>query len=206
MSGKPAFGMRPPKLALGAWAINKPTQERLLAFVDLVKSYQIIAEQKDAFDVVEHIARSSGLIKLLSDDKTPEGISRYENVQELLNGIKDFVEQQQQVEDGGSEFGGLLQDVALLTDADRSGRRRPAQSEFDDHSPGEGIGVSRSVCRGNGGEPLSLHDVHGIQGRSGRRAPLVLRGPDPGRKAGLPDVRPCSLPWGKLIDCEPAAS
>jgi DNA helicase-2/ATP-dependent DNA helicase PcrA len=105
----------------GEWNvnINKPTQERLLAFIDLVKSYQIIAEQKDAFDVVEHIARSSGLIKMLSDDKTPEGISRYENVQELLNGIKDFVEQQQQVEDGDPSLGAFLQDVALLTDADR---------------------------------------------------------------------------------------
>ena len=105
----------------GEWGvnINKPTQQRLVDFVDLIKSYQIIAAEKDAFDVVEHIARSSGLIKLLADDKTPEGVSRYENVQELLNGIKDFAEQQQQVDEGDPSLGAFLQDVALITDADR---------------------------------------------------------------------------------------
>jgi DNA helicase-2/ATP-dependent DNA helicase PcrA len=102
----------------GAWGvnINRPTQERLLVFTDLIKSYQIIAQEKDAFDVVEHISRSSGIIKFLAEDKTPEGISRYENVQELLNALQGFVENPANEE--AKHLADFLIDVALLTDAD----------------------------------------------------------------------------------------
>lgn len=99
--------------------INKPTAERILAFTDLVKSYAIMAQSKSAFDVVADVVKTSGLIKMFADDKTPEGVSRYENVQELLNGIKDFVEQQEQIEGGDPSLAAFLQDVALITDADR---------------------------------------------------------------------------------------
>ena len=45
--------------------------------------------RKNAFDLGQHIASHTGLLKDLYDDKTPEGISRYENIQELLNGLKN---------------------------------------------------------------------------------------------------------------------
>jgi len=99
--------------------INRPTAERILAFADMIKSYQILSESGNAFDVVSHIAKTSGLIKLFADDNTPEGVSRYENIQELLNGIKDFVEQQEPIEDGDPSLAAFIQDVALITDIDR---------------------------------------------------------------------------------------
>ena len=105
--------------------VNRPTAERLVAFADLIDSYRIIATQMDAFGTVEHIARTSGLVKLLAEDKTPEGISRYENVQELLNGIKDFVDEQSQTEGGDPSLGAFLQDVALLTDRDEQETDEP---------------------------------------------------------------------------------
>ncbi|NVK28512.1 MAG: UvrD-helicase domain-containing protein [Flavobacteriia bacterium] len=99
--------------------INKPTQQRILDFVERIKSYGVLASKHDAFDVAAHIAKTSGLIKAMSEDKTPEGVTRTENIQELLNGIKDFSEEQKQIEDGDVSLAYYLQDIALLTDADK---------------------------------------------------------------------------------------
>lgn len=99
--------------------INKPTQQRILDFVEQIKSYAVLTAKHNAFDVAAHIAKTSGLIKTFSEDKTPEGVSRYENIQELLNGIKDFTEQQEQIEDGDATLPYFLQDIALMTDADK---------------------------------------------------------------------------------------
>ena len=98
--------------------INKPTIGRLIEFADLIKSFGVIAAQKDAFEAVEHMAQASGLLRNMADDKTPEGISRHENSQELLNGIKEFVEQQQQLDGGDPSLNAFALDIALLTDVD----------------------------------------------------------------------------------------
>lgn len=84
-------------------------------FVTLIKSFQISVETKDAFEAASHIAKNSGLLKELYADKTVEGLNRYENVQELLNAIKEFVDTPD-IED--KSLGAFLQDIALLTDAD----------------------------------------------------------------------------------------
>ena len=59
-------------------------------FVTIIRSFTILAEQKDAYEAANQIARTSGILKMLYDDKTIEGLNRYENVQELLNAIKEF--------------------------------------------------------------------------------------------------------------------
>ncbi len=87
-------------------------------FVTTIRSFKIVAEQKDAFETANHIAKSSGLLKLLYEDKTIEGLNRYENVQELLNAIKEFVDNPE-VSRKDKDLGAFLQDIALLTDADR---------------------------------------------------------------------------------------
>lgn len=74
--------------------INAGIAAKISDFVTQVKSYSLLLPYKDAFDLANHIAVTSGIVKELYTDKTPEGVSRYENIQELLNGIKDFVEQQ----------------------------------------------------------------------------------------------------------------
>ena len=86
-------------------------------FVTIIRSFKIIAEQKDAFETADHIAKVSGLVKLLYDDKTIEGLNRYENVQELLNAIKEFVDTPDENKKDKS-LGAFLQEIALLTDAD----------------------------------------------------------------------------------------
>ncbi len=84
-------------------------------FVVLVKSFRIYADTKDAYETASHIAKHSGLMKELYDDKTIEGLNRYENVQELLNAIKEYVDTPE-VED--KSIGAFLQEIALLTDQD----------------------------------------------------------------------------------------
>jgi len=73
--------------------INAGIAAKINDFVTQLKSYTLLLPYKDAFDLANYIAVNSGIIKELYTDKTPEGVSRYENIQELLNGIKDFVEQ-----------------------------------------------------------------------------------------------------------------
>ena len=80
---------------IGASAVRK-----IVDFTTLINSFAIFAKGHDAFDTVAHVAKSVGLIKVLGEDKTPEGVTRYENVQELLNGIKDFSEQQKELAEG----------------------------------------------------------------------------------------------------------
>ncbi|MEZ4845043.1 MAG: 3'-5' exonuclease [Bacteroidia bacterium] len=90
---------------------------KLNDFTTKIRSFATLLNTKDAYEVAMHIAKSTGLLTNLYDDKTVEGISRYENVVELLNGIKEFVE------DDTSELektlGIYLQDIALITDADK---------------------------------------------------------------------------------------
>lgn len=73
--------------------INSGTAAKIDEFTTSIRSYAMMIPYKDAFESANHIAVSSGIVKDLYNDKTPEGVSRYENIQELLNGIKDFVEQ-----------------------------------------------------------------------------------------------------------------
>ena len=72
--------------------INAPTRQRILDFAAMIKSFGVVAKTKNAYDAASHIASQSGLLKDLYADRTPEGISHYENLQELLNGIKEFVD------------------------------------------------------------------------------------------------------------------
>jgi DNA helicase-2/ATP-dependent DNA helicase PcrA len=83
----------------------------------MIRSFQIEARSKNAFEVADIVIKQTRLIKDLESDGTPEAISRVENVQELLNGIKDFiVEQNEKEEDASLAF--FLEDVALATDFD----------------------------------------------------------------------------------------
>lgn len=85
-------------------------------FAMMIQSFQVVAKNHSAFDTAMHIAQHSGILKNLYEDKSVEGLSRYENIQELLNGIKEFSERED-IEEKGLDI--FLQDVALLTNDDR---------------------------------------------------------------------------------------
>ena len=88
----------------------------LTPFVDLISSFKNFAKSNDAYSSASHIASNSGLLKELWDDRSIEGISRYENVQELLNSIKEYVENEENKEKSLDNF---LQEISLMTDQDQ---------------------------------------------------------------------------------------
>ena len=100
--------------------INAGAQTKIGGFVEMIRSFTAQLNTKNAFDLGNDIASTTGILKELYSDKTPEGISRYENIQELLNGLKEFTETENE-EEGDVTPKGLvefLQDVALLTNVD----------------------------------------------------------------------------------------
>lgn len=99
--------------------INAGTKRKLEDFVTMIKSFQIMNEGADAFVLAEHVAKKTGLLLEFKKDGTPEGIARMENIEELLNGIKDFVEGQKELADATGGLSEFLEDVALATDLDQ---------------------------------------------------------------------------------------
>ncbi|MDU0369003.1 ATP-dependent helicase [Hymenobacter endophyticus] len=91
------------------------TANPIVDFAEKIKAYTAVAAKDDAFEAAKFIAKNSGMIEELYADKSIEGLSRYENIQELLNGIKAFVEDPERDE---KSLGAFLQDIALVTDAD----------------------------------------------------------------------------------------
>ena len=96
--------------------INKGTQSKLKEFALMINNFIINSKKKEAYTVAEEIAKQTGLFNDLYTDKSPEGVSRFENIQELLNGIKDFSET---AERGVNKLPDFMEDVALLTDQDK---------------------------------------------------------------------------------------
>ncbi len=99
--------------------INSGTKNKLHDFVTMIKSFQIMNEGSDAFTLAEHVAKKTGLLLEFKKDGTPEGIGRMENIEELLNGIKDFVEGQKELADATGKLSEFLEDIALATDMDK---------------------------------------------------------------------------------------
>lgn len=89
---------------------------KIEAFCHMIRSFESTIETLDAFDLASKIASSSGVLNDLYQDKSIEGVSRYENVQELLAGIKEFCESAPEGE--LRHLPDFMQDVALLTDQD----------------------------------------------------------------------------------------
>ncbi|EAY24352.1 ATP-dependent helicase [Microscilla marina] len=89
----------------------------IAGFAELIKKFEDASTKLDAFETASLVAKESGLLKDLYEDKTIEGLSRYENVQELLNAIKEFVDNPDNQEKDLSAF---LQEVSLATSADEA--------------------------------------------------------------------------------------
>lgn len=111
---------------------NAGTKKKLEDFLMMIKRFQAEAKTKNAFEVAELVVKHTQIIKDIEQEGTPEAVSRLENVQELLNGIKDFiVEQREQEEDESLAF--FLEDVALATDLDKDKDDKPRVSLMTIH-------------------------------------------------------------------------
>jgi len=97
--------------------LNKGTVTKVMTFVTLIERFKIMSQESDAFDTAKTIAEQTGILKELYNDKSPEGLSRHENIQELLNGIQEFSINAKELGEP-EKLENYLEDVALLTDQD----------------------------------------------------------------------------------------
>jgi DNA helicase-2/ATP-dependent DNA helicase PcrA len=96
------------------------TLESIENFVLMIRSFSSMLETKNAYDVAVHVGKQTNIVKELFNDKSTEGMARYENIQELLNSIKEWTESpsNDEGEVGDKSLGAYLQQITLLTDAD----------------------------------------------------------------------------------------
>ena len=99
--------------------INSGTKNKLNEFFLLIKSFQLLNEKLNAFEMVEEVLKRIGIINVLKSEGTPESISRIENIEELINGIKDFIEGEEEVVDSKGTLSDFLEDVALASELDK---------------------------------------------------------------------------------------
>ena len=92
---------------------------RVEDFVMMMKSFKVMLDNKNAYDVAFAVGKHTGLVQELYNDKSVEGLARYENIQELLNSIKEFTETpDEEGELKDKSLGSYLQQITLLTDVD----------------------------------------------------------------------------------------
>ncbi|WP_245605266.1 ATP-dependent helicase [Thermonema rossianum] len=136
---------------LGLWGALKQANRYLKGntlsaieeFTLMIEAFRLMIQERDAYEVATEVVRRSGLLKEYYEDKSVEGIVRYENIQEFLNGVQAFVQDPNREDKSLSAF---LQEVALLTSVD--------EAEDDE-------------------EAVSLMTVHGAKGLEFRQVYVV---------------------------------
>ena len=184
--------------------INRGAQEKISDFVTKIKSYQALANRENAYTLAQEVAKGSGLLRLHSEDKTPEGISRKENIQELLTAVQEFVEDQQEEADGDPSLASFMQDVALITDQDK---------DQNDHEPKVSLmtihlakGLEFPVVFIVGLEENLFPSMMAVNSRSDleEERRLFYVALTRAEQEAFLTYTQMRFRWGKLIDCEPS--
>lgn len=104
----------------GEFGFKAGTLEALQNFTTMIRYFQSMLTSTNAYEVAVQVGKHTNLVKELFNDKTTEGLARYENIQELLNSIKEWTESpsNEDGELGDKSLGSYLQQITLLTDAD----------------------------------------------------------------------------------------
>lgn len=98
--------------------VNSGTRKKLNGFVDMIHDFMEDNKKSNAYELGQLIYNRTGMLLLYAHDNTPESISRQENLSEMLNGLKDFVELHEESGEGSTDMIGFLSEVSLATDAD----------------------------------------------------------------------------------------
>ena len=96
------------------------TQNALDGFVALINNFRQTAREENAYKTALHIARRSGIMQQLKNDTSIEGLSRMENINSLLDGISEFIAQDEEDEEKDLSLAAYIQNIALLTDLDQN--------------------------------------------------------------------------------------
>ena len=117
-----------PFLGLNNSALNKIND-----FWQMMKAFQVMLKTENAYSVAMEVAKKSGILKALKEDQTPEGISRLENIQELMNSMQGFIDEQIQLEDGNPSLSYFLENIALSSDTQENGNEEEQVSLMTIH-------------------------------------------------------------------------
>ena len=71
--------------------INSGTKSKIFDFVNMIEGFKTMIKNYDAFELASQITKRIGIVKFYENEGTAEGINRIQNIEELLNGIKNFV-------------------------------------------------------------------------------------------------------------------
>jgi len=96
--------------------LNSSTVVKLTDFWSMVKAFQAKLKTESAYQIAMEVARQSGVVKTLKEDQSPEGVSKVENVQELMNSLQGFIEEEEQIEGGDPSLSNFLENIALSSD------------------------------------------------------------------------------------------
>lgn len=107
--------------------VNSGTQKKLNAFTDMIHDFIEDNKKSNAYEVGRLIYNRTGMLLLYAHDNTPESISRQENLAELLNGLKDFVDEHTESGEGETGLLDFLSEVSLATDADEKDKTDEAK-------------------------------------------------------------------------------
>lgn len=110
-------------LSLSDYAVpvNAGTAKKLAAFRELIDSFRERNQELPADEIATAIVKESGIVALLAQDHSTEGIGKFENLQELLKGIAEFCQIRQEEGNTQVSLGDFLAEVSLLTDQDQEG-------------------------------------------------------------------------------------
>jgi len=99
--------------------ISTAIKSKVSNFINLIESFKISARTKNAFDIANEVVNNTGIIKTYSALTSIEDQAKIQNIEEMLNGIKDFVEIQKEIPESTGSISEFLEDVALATDLDK---------------------------------------------------------------------------------------
>ena len=122
------------------------TLEAIEQFVLMIRSFASMLQKSNAYDVAFHVGKQTGLVRELFNDKSTEGVQRYENVQELLNSIKEWVDDKQnraQIDDDGvmletEEGQGNIQSQGTSDEGQGDSQGKGMRDEGQGDSQGQG--------------------------------------------------------------------
>ncbi len=182
---------------------NRGTLSKLADFRDFIIGFQTKATEQDAFEIAKDIATASGIKKELYNGTTPEEVSKYENLEELINGIRDFTEEARE-EDQPTGLQYYLENIALLTDADNEKvEDRNKVSIMTIHSA-KGLEFSHVYIAGVEEElfpsPQSLENIRDLEEERRLFYVALTRA----KKSATISYSQSRYRWGVPADCQPS--
>ena len=184
--------------------INSGTKKKLNEFLILIKSFELLNEKLNAFEMVEEVIKRIGIINVLKSDGTPESISRIENIEELLNGIKDFIVGEEEVVNSNGSLSDFLEDVALASDLDKDINKTEKKVSLMTIHLAKGLEFNHVYIVGLEEDlfPSALSSTTRADLEEERR--LFYVAITRAKKKVIISYAKTRYRWGKLNDCEPS--